>query len=518
MGYAVPSFSDPLLQPQSAAYDRNVDQMSYGTSSVYQPRAAYDATDSSYSAYHTRKIPEPVSYNPQQGRSGTHVYVHLDSSSELLGPSPLIASLMFASRRVPAALNRTEPREHDVCYKYVVTADAPELVGLDARDARISLHLQLQEQSGLDRGTIFVGPWLYLPSNGKQYGSRPVPDFTRKRKSSEELYGSAKRSGSPQAQAGHSQNFVPYSYRSDTGSTHNQSLHSIDVSSMQRKLTPYGRKQYYQGFQDDPTSLPYSQSLMRPPNTRNSPRSSSYTEDYRPSRIPGMSSAPPFVTSAGSASPAYPPLVRASTISTQPGSASTSGGSSSDGSFNPYTLFPSRATINICGKLSTMQEDWTAEESVAKRRLVLFRGEQTDSTVNTYFRAVKPNERPTSHAPRERQISCIYWDNKDKDKHFVTSVDTIALLETLVGARFTVEEKNRIRRNLETHQPVTVSKAKKDTEEFFKTIMGFPNPKPRNIEKDVKVFAWSSLENALKKVIGKYVSGFSFRSLSSSIH
>jgi len=38
-------------------------------------------------------------------------------------------------------------------------------------------------------------------------------------------------------------------------------------------------------------------------------------------------------------------------------------------------------------------------------------------------------------------------------------------------------------------------------------IMGFPNPKPRNIEKDVKVFPWEILSSALKKIIGKYVSG-----------
>jgi hypothetical protein len=42
--------------------------------------------------------------------------------------------------------------------------------------------------------------------------------------------------------------------------------------------------------------------------------------------------------------------------------------------------------------------------------------------------------------------------------------------------------------------------------------MGFPAPKPRNIEKDVKVFPWKILSHALKKIIGKYVST-SFRIL-----
>ena len=35
--------------------------------------------------------------------------------------------------------------------------------------------------------------------------------------------------------------------------------------------------------------------------------------------------------------------------------------------------------------------------------------------------------------------------------------------------------------------------------------MGFPDPKPRHIEKDVKVFRWEKLAEALTKIISKYV-------------
>jgi hypothetical protein len=87
-------------------------------------------------------------------------------------------------------------------------------------------------------------------------------------------------------------------------------------------------------------------------------------------------------------------------------------------------------------------------------------------------------------------------------------VDAIYLLEALVGLRFSVEEKNRIRRNLEGFRPITVSKNKAGAEDFFKLVMSFPNPKPRNIEKDVKVFPWKIFGTALKKIIGKYVSVF----------
>ncbi|KAI9348354.1 hypothetical protein BD770DRAFT_288470, partial [Pilaira anomala] len=99
-------------------------------------------------------------------------------------------------------------------------------------------------------------------------------------------------------------------------------------------------------------------------------------------------------------------------------------------------------------------------------------------------------------------VSCIYW--QERNDYFITSVDCIYLLEGLIGVQFTVEEKNRIRRNLEGFRPLTVSKCKPECADFFKLIMSFPHPKPRNIEKDVKVFSWKTLPNALRKIIRKY--------------
>lgn len=93
------------------------------------------------------------------------------------------------------------------------------------------------------------------------------------------------------------------------------------------------------------------------------------------------------------------------------------------------------------------------------------------------------------------------------DDCYITSVDIIYLLEAIVGNRFSVEEKNRIRRNLEGFKPMTVSKSKSNSG-FFSLIMGFPHPRPRNIEKDVKVFSWKLLKKALEKIVGKYVSGY----------
>jgi len=170
------------------------------------------------------------------------------------------------------------------------------------------------------------------------------------------------------------------------------------------------------------------------------------------------------------------------------------------GSFNPYAMYPHKAVLKIKGHLDSMADKWTADEWISKRRLVQFWRSQGGSTIHTHFQPVAPDNRP----PNSICISCIWWE--ERQECFVTSVDTIFLLESLVAVRFTVEEKNRIRRNLEGFRPMTVSKAKADSEEFFKIIMGFPNPKPRNIEKDVKVFPWKILAHALKKIIGKYVS------------
>ena len=90
-----------------------------------------------------------------------------------------------------------------------------------------------------------------------------------------------------------------------------------------------------------------------------------------------------------------------------------------------------------------------------------------------------------------------------------TEVGTVSkgTRESLLAIQTTVEEKNSIRRNLKGFRPLKVTKARVDSEEFFKVIMGFPNPKLRNIEKDAKVFPWKMeyLAHELKQIIGKYI-------------
>ncbi|BGP10380.1 hypothetical protein JCM10049v2_006265 [Rhodotorula toruloides] len=161
-----------------------------------------------------------------------------------------------------------------------------------------------------------------------------------------------------------------------------------------------------------------------------------------------------------------------------------------------------KVVLKLQGDLDMMAMGWMNEAWTARRRLVQFWPQQDGQVINVTFRPIPQTE----YVQNSIVISCIFRD--DFNECFVTSVNTIYLLKALVGSRFTVEEKNRIRRNLEGFKPQTVSKAKPDAEPFFKLVMGFPNPKPRNIEKDVKVFPWKILAQALKKIMSKYSANY----------
>lgn len=102
--------------------------------------------------------------------------------------------------------------------------------------------------------------------------------------------------------------------------------------------------------------------------------------------------------------------------------------------------------------------------------------------------------------------SCIYW--AERADWFVTSVDVMALLGGLLAApmRFCVEEKKQLRETLQGFGPLVVKRNDRDTETFFRLIMAFPDPKPRNIERDVRVFPWSVLARMLQSIIGGCVS------------
>ncbi|EMD32102.1 hypothetical protein CERSUDRAFT_36774, partial [Gelatoporia subvermispora B] len=142
---------------------------------------------------------------------------------------------------------------------------------------------------------------------------------------------------------------------------------------------------------------------------------------------------------------------------------------------------------------------WTPAELAARRRLVRVTHVRKGSAIEARGEPVVRE----ACAPGDAVVSCIY--NADEDACFVTSVDIIALVESLIGMRLKLEPKNRIRRNLEGFGHMTVSKKQPSTEAFFKQIMEYGPPRPRRIQKDIKVFHWADLTPALEKLVYRYV-------------
>lgn len=513
--YAQPGFGDSQVH-LPATYDQNADQMPYPASSFYEPRAAYDeVAQSSIINYGSRKLPEVTSHHPHQGPQGSQVYVYLRSAYSLNNPSPLIISLMFATRQCLPDLNQVEARGS--LYEYVLTADAPPFPCTGCDSAHVPLRLHVQEESGLEIGMIDVGSYFYTDSVPNQHRASPG-DISRKRRLSVEPSGAlrfpAKRSSNQQLQSKSNDSYTSYPYAHGEVSAYSQNSQAV----AQNHLAAYGRSPSSRSLPDSDLLRQRSQEYsigtsasqsLKASSPANSAWNSSLAAISQATRSPGLT-APPSTGTGSISSPtisANPPLIRTSTLQQSPSPATTPAASSMGGSFNPYAIYPHKAVLKIKGNLDSMADNWTADEWSSKRRLVQFWRSQSGSTIQTNFAPVAPDNRP----PNCICISCIWWE--ERQECFVTSVDTIFLLESLVAVRFEVDEKNRIRRNLEGFRPMTVSKAKPDSEEFFKIIMGFPNPKPRNIEKDVKVFPWKILAHALKKIIGKYVSRRSVHNL-----
>ncbi|KAF8629123.1 hypothetical protein AX17_005709 [Amanita inopinata Kibby_2008] len=161
-------------------------------------------------------------------------------------------------------------------------------------------------------------------------------------------------------------------------------------------------------------------------------------------------------------------------------------------------LYAQTPILELVTPLHNICTGWTATEIQSGRRLVRFSKVQDGRRLIVSCDPISQEE----YCEQDSVISCIY--REESNTCFVTSVDVIYLLERLTNGEFPVEEKNRIRRNLEGLRPTTVSKHKPGYEDFFQRIMEFPDPKPRNIEKDLKVFKWNLLGQALEKILSKY--------------
>lgn len=495
--YHSSGYPDHQAQVGPMTYERQADQMSYPTSSFYEPRASYGLTQSSLNEGDTREFLEVTSYKPDRGLQGSQIYVYIQTTYDLAS-NPLNISLMFATRLCTPTLDRLEPR--GAFYNYLLAAQAPPHASTGWASFNVPLRLQLQYASGYDSGSIEVGTFRYI--DGVPASTQASPqDLSKKRKASVEsqdiLRVPTKR--------------PPHQHLATSPAKYATNLYAGGPNRVYPYQTQPGTSIYapsnirsYTGCQEASTSLQNTQyassGIERSTYQHSTPssRSSAWPSPFT-STSGSQSSGSPALSGASSSrfrplnltNTGDPQLIRTSTLPPPHGL-----GSSAANALYPHGY---KAVLHINGDLNTMTDGWTTEECASKRRLVQFWRNQTDNTIDAEFKAVPTASGP----PKVICISCIWWE--EKRECFVTSVDTIYLLESLIAVRFTVEEKNRIRRNLEGLRPITVSKAKSESEGFFSVIMGFPNPKPRNIEKDVKVFPWKALNHALQKIVGKYV-------------
>lgn len=419
--------------------------------------------------------PTVASFEPSSGISGTKVYLKISSQDDLLGLSSTQPLVLFGTTKCHVELIRDA--QAGSVFGYSCSVDAPPSLVTGGNNS-VALSFIIEAPAGVEISRTLAGTFHYLEGSEDDItraDKLPKDDTTTPAADMDQASPSPKTEA-PSSAATNTYEYPPQQY----GNTFSQA--STDMITTYR-TSSFTDPHYHHHHRRAPPGWGvggYGSNLAAVG------RSSSTFDSIT---IPGRSTTHhlPIPSSGNSGTPQ---LVRTSTINNGSG----------NGSYHPMSLYTSKAVLKIHGKLSDMAMDWTQEEWDNRRRIVMFKKAQNGAVLSVSFKPVAVNERPTNSIC----ISCIWW--AEKSECYVTSVDTIHLLEQLVAApnRFSVEEKNRIRRNLEGFHPSTVSKAKPDSEEFFKIIMAFPHPKPRNIEKDVKVFPWTALEPALKKIIGKY--------------
>lgn len=494
--FSAPSFSahlfPPALESNSVSDDESVPYMpatEYAGSPFQIPRSPSPEPPST-------EAPEVMSFSPTSGPDGCRLAVYIQSAYDLLTAPNCTFALNFGSAQCECAI--TPLGFHNSAFQYALLADAPTFNLTGCPTLSVPLHLVVDVKDGSAPQVTQIGNFIY-----DQELTVVGPSLPRKRRISSASDETSNSTGSLK-QVRVNDNMPSFAYNGGVSPTPYSPYLASPASTCayspgqyQASASPSLMPAYTDVQQQHVTQL-----RVKAPSPLSASWSPSFSAASASTRSPTLSSTP--IHGSGIATPikstANPLLVRTSTIQQ---SLAGSSGSSHAQSFNPYAMYPSKAVLKLNGDLDKMAEGWTKEERVSQRRLVQFTRRQEGNTIYADFRPVAPADR----LPNSICISCINWEGKDEC--YVTSVDTIYLLECLVGVRFTVEEKNRIRRNLEGFRPLTVSKTKPDSEDFFKVIMGFPNPKPRNIEKDVKVFPWRILAHALKKIIGKYSASYS---------
>jgi len=422
---------------------------------------------------------------------------------------------MFLDKLADASLKYVTQADHD--YRYALSTEVPE------PDAQLphgfcTLKIAVADFMGTTYEVLDVGKFnLKLPKGTKR--KQITKKTAKKREASEEVDDSAlppakkvAASNQPPRQIlqqrpmdteAHfwppQQQFQQFQYTLDDvyHSPNNYTLQALPPTLLQSPLLGYGHVHHNHLQQPFPTSPePSLDHCVSPKTLYGAPMTPSAFRTESPMPV---SQPPPSMI--GSPYPENPQLIRTTQLPSQKVS-STSAESPSSGKSHQ-----SNASLRIIGNLNSMLEKWTKEEKTTQRRLVEIERSQAGSVITVTFKQVQSGSRANTNIV----VSCIWWEARGEA--YITSVDTIRLLEHLVASRFNVQEKNRIRRNLEGYHPLTVAKGRPESDDFFKVVMGYGEPRPRVIEKDIKAFPWKSLNSMLKKVIGKYVSCDSLRKM-----
>ncbi|KAL8905374.1 MAG: hypothetical protein Q9207_002685 [Kuettlingeria erythrocarpa] len=484
-------------QQLSESYEQYSSQPAASANAYYETRTSCDARQTSC----LESIPQGSwavdNWNPQEGSQGTPVYIYIKSNQDL---SSLRIALAFGAHQCPTSTVQLESRSPT--FDYAFTTLVPAFLSTQWRGTEVPVRLHFQNASGVIAGSKDVGLFSYLDCQGSLMS--PPQSMLRKRKLS---LGSAalsekvaKRTPNRQMFSQASSDYISASCptgASAYSSFSRQTPRSPSASS----ISSYGAAPN----QFRRRSSTYSGGSM-PSFSRHTSREPAWSAGYAGMKGAGMTETVSAAASAmnspmlPSSASTNPPLVRELFIPP---------------AHRPHAV---KATLRIYGDLDSMTENWTANERHERRRLVEFWRSQNGNIVESSFKAVTAEVR----SPRTACISCIWWE--EQGECFVTSVDAISLLESLVAQRFGVDEKNRVRRNFEGTRPITIFKKRDssesaegspkseedigvnriESEAFFKLVMAFPDPKPRHIEKDIKVFPWKTLGLMLMKVMGKY--------------
>jgi hypothetical protein len=525
---AYPQYSAQPYPAQAAQNAEQINQDSFAANTASAAAAAAAAAAVAVGQYMAAPPagmqPTILSSDPASGSYGTKVSVKLSFAFDVLSmsqPGPYFY-ILFGSQKVQAAVMDDSRDTGFVC---TISVQAPQHMMTGCQTASVPLTLVVESAGGEEMAKVGVGEFLYHDAqagHGHGHGGQ-APEAASTSATTGAVGGGVGSVGSV-GSVGHvgvggaAGNPDEITRRGQKSPVQNNAENAPKTHLAQIVHETTNTYEYPgPAAQQQSAQSQYATAFPQPAGNNTmitAYRTATYTDHYpRPPppalRSPGgWPTYAPYETPRSPAQPhpsiptrpslnplpisggiGAPQLIRTSTLQANMG-----------GNGYPYALYPNKAVLSLQGSLDSMADNWSQEEMTQRRRLVLFKKTQSGSTLNVSFRPVKISERP----PQSICISCIWW--REKSECYVTSVDTILLLEQLLVApgRFTVEEKNRIRRNLEGFHPSTVSKTKHESEDFFKLIMAFGNPKPRNIEKDVKVFPWKVLGTALNKIIGKY--------------